>query len=162
MRVLKKCMFVFLPVLCLCLASGQASSEAASRQEKIERISAVNCPAVRLSHWQNSSEQERFAFLFGLVTMLEVEREWQGSKPLPVNRSTVGTWSRGLAGVTLKAMDTALAEYIAANPDKLDMPVVEALGRIYVRPEMSDSELALARSRYAEMQGGKKAGKSGK
>lgn len=162
MRGFKKFMFVFLPVLCLGMAMGQVSGMADQRQDQLKRVEAVECPAVKLKHWQNSPEQERYAFLFGFVTMIEVEREWQGAKPLPANRSTVGGWVRGLSGVTLKAMDAALEQYIANNPDKLEMPVVEALGRIYVRPAMTEADMSKARERWSEIQGGDKAKPSGK
>jgi hypothetical protein len=113
---------------------------------------AVNCPTVRLQHWQEASKQERMAFLLGFATMLEMEKEWQGEKPLSIKKSINHTWVRGLDGVTFGEMAKSLDEYIAQNPDKLDMPLPEALGRIYVAPKMTEQEIEEAAEHYQAIQ----------
>jgi hypothetical protein len=132
-------------------ASGEAFAAG-----KLGVKEAVNCPTVRLKHWQDASKQERMAFLLGLATMLEMEKEWQGEKPLSIKKSINHTWVRGLDGVTFGEMAKSLDEYIAQNPDKLDMPLPEALGRIYVAPKMTEKEIKEAGEHYQAIQKMKK------
>ena len=127
---------------------------ASSRVEAAEVLSsvqAVSCPAAKLTHWQASTEHEKLTFLFGFVTMLELEREWQGKTPLPIRQSINGSWAKGLAGKTLGDLSGALDDYVAQNPNKLEETVVGTLGRLFVVPEMTDKEKADAKRHYQQI-----------
>lgn len=135
---------------CLPVAAGAADIPKAANGGQ---VSAAYFPAVQLKHWKDSTTQERYSFLIGFVSMVEVERSWQGKQSLPITESTVGTWVRGLSGVTIKDMDEAVNKYIADNPQQLDKPVVEVLGRLYVRPKLTKGEQRLAGDRYDKIKG---------
>jgi hypothetical protein len=135
----------------LALAADQAFAAG-----KLGAKEAVNCPTVRLQHWQEANKQERMAFLLGFATMLEMEKEWQGEKPLSIKKSINHSWVRGLDGVTFGDKARSLDEYIVQNPDKLDMSVAEALGRIYVAPKMTEPEKKEAGEHYQAIQKMKK------
>lgn len=137
-------------LLALCLPAAAGARDIVKTTNGGE-AAAVHFPAVRLKNWKDSSIQERYAFLTGFVSMLEVERVWQGKQVLPITKSTVNTWMRGLSGATIKDMDDALNKYIADNPQNLDRPVVEILGRIYVRPELTKDEQRLAGDRFEKI-----------
>lgn len=124
--------------------SGLFASPAVSHASNAEKISAVGVPVLQMKHWARSSQDEKLAFLFGFASLLELEKEWQGAKPLPLNQSIVGSWVRGLDGVTLGQMARALDKYAKENPDDLSRPVVEVMGITYVRPKLSEAELARA------------------
>ena len=111
-------------------------------------VSAIAIPAVQLKHWQNSTVQERRAFLMGFVAMLEMERIWQGKNELAITQSMVPTWSRSLADVSIPQMDNALNEYIQKHPKAMDRTVIDALGRIYIRPALSAKERDDASKRF--------------
>ena len=147
MRILYRFFFC---LAALVIISGASALPAAAKStaKKAADVSAVYFPSVQLKHWKNSTSDERFAFLAGFVSMLEVERAWQGNDLLPIKESTVGTWVRGLSGVTLKDMDMAVNEYIATHPNDLERNVVEVLGRLYVRPKMTAGERKTAGARY--------------
>lgn len=113
---------------------------------------AVAIPPVRLKDWQASSQGEKYAFLIGFLSMVELECAWQGKTPLPVERSTADAWVRGLSDVTLRDMANTVERYIAENPRDMDMSVVEVLGKAYVRPKLTKEERAKAGDRYAAMQ----------
>ena len=123
----------------------------ASAAEALAGVNAVNCPVVRLDNWRNSPRNEKLAFLFGFATLLELEKEWQHNKPLPIKQSVVGSWVRGLDGVTLGQMCDALDKYVAQHPEQLERSVLEALGSIYVRPKMTQSEISAAAKRAEEI-----------
>lgn len=108
----------------------------------------VTFKAPQLKDWQNASEQERYAFLIGVATMLDAEREWQSPKMLPVNQSTIGLWSKSLSDVTFREMHEAVNAYIKAHPDKMDEQVLKVLGLIYVDPQLTEKERAQATDHY--------------
>lgn len=122
--------------------------ETDAAQNGLADVSAVSCPVVAMKHWQASSRQEKLAFLFGLASMLELERSWQQGQELPVDRSINQSWVRGFAGKTIGDIADALDAYAANNPDKQDEPVLRALGRMYVRPALTPAELKAAGDRY--------------
>jgi hypothetical protein len=119
--------------------------------EAIAGVKAVSCPAVMLEHWRNSSRDEKLSFLFGFASLLEMEKEWQGNQPLPIKQSIIGSWIRGLDGVTLGQMSDAIDAYAARHPDQMDLSVLEVLGGIYVRPKMTQAEIVEAEKRVREI-----------
>lgn len=100
----------------------------------------LSLPALTLQDWQASAKNEKLAYLFGIASMIELEKEWQGAKPLPISKSLNQTWVRGLDGVSLDAMRVGLDKFATNNPALSQMSVLEALGRIYVRPKLSETE----------------------
>lgn len=97
-------------------------------------------PMLTLQDWQASQKNEKLAFLFGIASMIELEKEWQGAKPLPISKSLNQSWVRGLDGVSLNAMRGAVDKFAEDHPTLSQMSVLEALGRIYVRPKLSETE----------------------
>jgi hypothetical protein len=133
-----------------CLA---AAPQARAERTELADVSAVNCPVVRLNHWQASTRTEKLAFLFGLVSMLELERHWQQGQPLPIERSINQSWVKGFTGKTLGEIADALDDFAAKNPDRLEMPVLVAIGRLYVRPSLTPAERKAAGDRYEQIRG---------
>jgi len=126
----------------------------ASAVEAIAGVKAISCPAVTLDHWRNSSRDEKLAFLFGFASLLEMEKEWQGNRPLPIKQSIIGSWIRGLDGVTLGQMSDAIDAYATRHPDQMELSVLEVLGGLYVRPNMTQAEMVEADKRVREMKTG--------
>lgn len=137
-------------LLSFCLSVAAVAKDIVKTTNSGE-AAAVHFSGVQLKHWKESPIQERYAFLAGFVSMLEVERSWQGKNGLPITESTVSTWMRGLSGATIKGMDNALNKYIVDNPKKIDKPVVEVLGLVYVRPKLTKHEQRLAGDRYEKI-----------
>ncbi len=133
-------MLFVLGAVALMALTPPAVSAAQSLSGKAGSVSAPALPTVTLKMWQNSTTQERRAFLLGFMSMLELEHAWQGKSAMPIEQSTVSTWVRGLAGVSIPDMDNALNAYIAQRPKAVDRSVLEVLGRIYVRPKLSQKE----------------------
>lgn len=129
------------------LAFSPFSARAAQDVSGDAVSSVPGLPVVQLKHWKNSSTAERHAFLMGFVSMAQMESAWQGKNALPVEQSTAATWMRGLAGVTIPQMDAALNSYMDKYPNAMDMAVIETLGRIYVRPNLTDKERGRAAKR---------------
>lgn len=97
-------------------------------------------PTLTLQDWQASDKNEKLAFLFGIASMIELEKEWQGATPLPISKSLNQSWVRGLDGVSLDTMRRAVDKFAEEHPTLSQMAVLEAVGRIYVRPKLSETE----------------------
>ena len=109
--------------------------------------------SLTMEHWKYSSKSEKMAFLFGFLSALEMEKEWQGGLLLPINKSTVGSWAKGLEGLTLDQIRENLDSYVEQNPDKKDTQVLLVLGLMYVRPKLTPIELKEAADHYAKIHG---------
>lgn len=129
-----------------------APADSRAAQSGLSNVQAVNCPSLLLKHWKASNQNEKLAFLFGFATMLEMEKEWQGSRPLAITSSINNSWVRGLAGVSLGEMASSIDRYAAEHPDKMKYSVMEVLGRIYVSPKLTEQERKMARKHYQRMQ----------
>lgn len=143
-------LFLSLTILTLGLFMVCASSFAQEARSTDKPVVAFKGP--QLKDWQNASENERYSFLVGVVTMFEAEREWQSPKMLPVRQSAIGLWAKGLMGVTFKDMHDAINAYIVENPGDMDEQVLIVLGRIYVRPAITEQDMAHARAKVAELE----------
>lgn len=135
---------LIISMLMACLLFGAAVSNAKS----VKNASVVSSPTVTLEHWKNTPKEERYSFLLGVISMLEIERAWQGSDTMPVSQTLVPTWTKGLMNVTIQQMDDSLMLYAKNNPSMGDRSVFEALGRIYVMPKMSKAERTQSLRRY--------------
>lgn len=149
MRTVYRLMFCIAAVAVIAFAPPAAGA----REQGIsaEKGSVDQLPVITLKDWKDSTAPEQRAFLAGLVNMLQMEYAWQGKNELPIGQSTVSTWMRGLSGVTIPQMKLALDEYISKRPEKLDRSVLEALGRIYVKPRLSKEERAISEKRVEEL-----------
>ena len=135
----------------MCMVCAPGFAKEPGSDSTIDKT-VVSFKAPQLKDWQNAAENERYAFLIGVVAMFEAEREWQSPKMLPVKQSTIGVWNKGLTGVTFRDMHDAIDAYIKAHPEAMDEQVLMVLGRIYVAPVMTDAERTQAKARYTQIQ----------
>lgn len=105
-------------------------------------VQGVDCPVVTLTHWQKSEASERYSFLIGFMTMLELEQEWQGNPPLPPEQSRIGQWVKGLGDVPITTVYERINKFMAANPSRMDMSVVEVMWREFVLPKIAQDTSA--------------------
>ena len=141
------CLAVAILLMGLAPLSGQAAENQKNAEPATSRIQTGKertggSPAVRLREWKSSTDDEQRAFLFGFVTMLELEKEWQGKKPVSPSRSLISCWTKGLNGVSPRQMGKTIDAYVAAHPEDNDMQVVEILWFQYVHPKLTPQELA--------------------
>ncbi|GAB6035530.1 hypothetical protein JCM15519_00890 [Fundidesulfovibrio butyratiphilus] len=91
-------------------------------------------PVVTGQNWKNSTPEEKLAFIAGMTTIIELEKEVQG--PDPQGKSLIPGWVKGLSKYKLKDIVAALDDYFAKKPDQLDRPVVEVLWVEVAEPNM--------------------------
>lgn len=84
-------------------------------------------PVVTGEHWVNASPDERLAFIAGMTTMIELEKEVQGTAPPENQRTLIPAWTSGLSRYTLKEIVAALDDVYKKQPALKSKPVVEVL-----------------------------------
>ena len=112
------------------------AEEATGEQIKSEDVTVS--PMVTLQRWQNANEDERYSFLVGFMSMLDIEHSWQGDNPRPYRESLIGCWYQGLKGMTYKDVYAAVENYIAAHPGDLELPLPQVIWFELVQPKVAD------------------------
>ena len=97
-------------------------------------VAADEAPLADGTAWTAASEAEKEAYLVGVGNMLKVEYVVQSKSDNPPNKdqSAIGRWWDGLESVTANQAIMAVDAWYAANPGKLDTPVIMVLWHTYV------------------------------
>jgi hypothetical protein len=88
---------------------------------------AAEIPVVTGEHWTTSSEVAKKAYLVGIANLVQVETAYFGTNPPSDAQSFVPRLARGLRGETLDSVREGLDRWYAANPGKLQRPVLETI-----------------------------------
>ena len=88
---------------------------------------AQEVPLVTGEHWTKSTDQVKKAYLVGIANAVQVETAYGGTNPASDAQSLVPRLAKGMKGQTLDGVREALDKWYAANPDKLQRPVVETI-----------------------------------
>jgi hypothetical protein len=86
--------------------------------------------------WKNSTETERAAYLVGVSNVISVGNAYDQKKVPGQDKTFMRQSARGLAGTTVaEAVDRVDAWY-AANPGRMDVPVLSVLWLDIVKPRL--------------------------
>ena len=88
---------------------------------------AQEVPLVTGEHWTKSSEEMKKAYLIGMANIVHLELAYEGANQASDAQSVLPRMVKGLKGQSLDSVRDALNKWYAANPDKLQRPVVETL-----------------------------------
>ena len=90
-------------------------------------VRADEVPIVTGEQWTKSSEQVKKAYLVGIANVLQIETAYEGTNPPPDAQSIVPRFAKGLrgGGYTLDSVREGVDKWYAANPDKIQRPVIE-------------------------------------
>ena len=110
----------------------------AEEAPQIKNEDVTTSPMVTLKRWQNANEDERYSFLVGFMSMLDIEHSWQGDEPLPYKESLIDCWYQGLKGMTYKEVYAAIENYIATHPVDLELPLPQVIWFELVQPKVAD------------------------
>jgi hypothetical protein len=89
------------------------------RADEIAQITGV--------HWTKSSEEQKKAYLVGIANITQIELAYEGTNPVSDDQSILPRLARGMKGQTLDSVREGLNKWYAANPGRLDRPVIETI-----------------------------------
>ncbi len=115
-------------VACLTLAAAWGSAH------------AQEIPLVTGALWTQSSEQVKKAYLVGIANIIQVEAAYENPSPPADAQSIVPRVTRGMKGQTLDSVREGLDKWYAANPDKLQRPVIETIWFEMVVPGLAKNK----------------------
>lgn len=90
-------------------------------------VKAADIPVVTGEHWTKSSEEVKKGYLVGIANLIQVESAYFEGKPPTDAESFVPRLVKGLQGQTLDSVREGLNQWYAANPGKLQRPVIETI-----------------------------------
>lgn len=117
---------------------AKAAESANSQLREALGQDALTFPVVTMKDWKESSPESRMSFLVGFVTVVQMEKLWQGKAPLPLEDSLNSSWVKGLDGIPLTDIYAHINTYADENPTELDLPVVEYMWYAYVQPVVTE------------------------
>jgi len=88
---------------------------------------ADEVPLVTGEHWTKSTEQMKKVYLVGIANVIQVETAYHAATPPADAQSFVPRFAKGLKGHTLDTVREGLDRWYAANPDRLQRPVIETI-----------------------------------
>lgn len=130
---------VLLSMPCMLWGCSGSREEPLSGEANPDDSGEFVVPLVTVKHWKDSNPGERYSFLIGFLTMLELEKEWQskdGRPVLPFEQSLIGAWARGVENRPLTEIYSDLNRYAANNPGDLGRPVAEVMWFLFAQPRM--------------------------
>jgi hypothetical protein len=87
---------------------------------------ADSIPIVTGEQWVHSSEEAKKAYLVGVANVLEIERAYYaGNKS--ADKDIAPRFAKGMQGQTLDSVRQGLDNWYAANPTRIQHPVIETL-----------------------------------
>lgn len=117
---------IFSVIVCLLLTAGATASQ------------ARELPLVTGKHWIKSTEGEKAAYLMGMGTIIELEKEYQGEERCP--ESLNSKLVKGLSDHSIKEIKDYVDSYYAQNPGKLGEPVVRVIWYELIAPDLVENE----------------------
>jgi hypothetical protein len=103
-------------------------------------VHAQEIPVVTGALWTSSSEPVKKAYLVGIANAIQVEAAYEGTNPPSDAQSIVPRLAKGMKGQTLDSVREGLDKWYAANPDKLQRPVIETIWFEMVVPGLAKNK----------------------
>ena len=92
------------------------------------------------SDWNSASVEERRAFLYGIANAISVGVGWD-ERHVPAGQTTFARRAgAGLSGVSLGETMRRIDAWYAANPGKLDTPVVAVMWIEIAKPKLKPAK----------------------
>jgi len=95
---------------------------------------AQEVPVVTGELWTQSTDQVKKAYLVGIANAIQVEAAFEAANPPSDAQSLVPRLAKGMRGQTLDGVREGLDKWYAANPGRLQRPVIETIWFEFVVP----------------------------
>jgi len=91
-------------------------------------------PIITGKQWTESDANLKKAYLLGMANLIQVEQAYQQRRAPADNQTLIPRFAKGLQSHTLDSVRERLDSWYAANPTRMDRPVVETLWFEIVAP----------------------------
>ena len=141
---MKKLFFCFAMLLGLALTANASETNSSSAQNPVEQFTG--------QIWQTSKPENKQAFLFGIDTAIAVEKainEQVNSKTKDAKKAkkvshTLSVfeknWMDAFKDMSREQIVKAVDDWYAANPEKLDRPVLEVIWYEIIVPKVGKTK----------------------
>lgn len=88
---------------------------------------AAEVPLADGTHWMKSSEDVKKAYLVGVANVVQIETAYNADNPAAEKTGFSPRLVKGMQGQTLASVMEALDKWYAANPGRLQRPIIETI-----------------------------------
>lgn len=90
-------------------------------------VAAAEVPLADGTHWMKSSEDVKKAYLVGIANVVQIETAYNADNPVAEKTGFSPRLVKGMQGQTLASVMEALDKWYAANPGRLQRPIIETI-----------------------------------
>jgi hypothetical protein len=99
-------------------------------------LSQSDVPVLKGDLWTTASQDSKVAYVWGMCSMIEVERIVMMRIPELKVRNVSAVAAEGLQNVPMNDIVRAVDEYYKANPGNLDVPVLKIIWDTMIKPKV--------------------------
>jgi len=106
------------------------------QQQVTKQIGEMGMPILTGTTWQQSPQDDKVSFVWGFCHVVAIEDALMQKLPSLKVENFSAKVTEGLAGLKINDIVRTVDEYYAANPSKLDVPVVRVIWDTMVKPKL--------------------------
>jgi hypothetical protein len=145
MQLISMCRFLGVVWMTIAVLSCSLCVQAAEPSAAGEKLDAQKYPVLAQSEvavlkgdlWTTASRDSKVAFVWGVCSMIEVERIAMERIPELKVRNVSAVAAEGLKNVSLNDIVRAVDEYYKTNPANLDVPVLRIIWDTMIVPRVT-------------------------
>ena len=119
------------------VVSAQEAAEAKSSGEFLQRtFEGEGMPLLTGPVWQKASPDEKVAFVWGASHVVTIEQALMAEYEQLRVDNFLAKVVEGMSGVTMNEIVRKVDEFYAANPDKLEEPVMAVIWDVLIEPNI--------------------------
>jgi len=124
----------------LCVAQADTDQEKQQRKQLREdvqkQLDEMGMPVLTGSVWQKSTQSEKVAFVWGFCHAVAIEHSLMQQVPALKVENFSAKVVEGMVGVKMDDVVRTVDEYYAANPSKVEVPVVRVMWDVVIKPKL--------------------------
>ena len=118
------------------VAAEEAATGAKLDAQKYPVLSQSEVPVLKGDLWTTASQDSKVAYVWGVCSMIEVERIAMTRIPGLKVRNVSAVAAEGLQNVPMNDIVRSVDDYYKANPGNLDVPVLQVIWDTMVKPKV--------------------------
>ena len=119
------------------VVSAQRAAEATSSGEFLQKtFEGEGMPLLTGPVWQKASPDEKVAFVWGASHVVTIEQALMAEYEQLRVDNFLAKVVEGMSGVTMNEIVRKVDEFYAANPDKLEEPVMAVIWDVLIEPNI--------------------------